>query len=262
MESYEDELVHSFKSYKLDRSADEVLAELKNGNTESIIKLATSIFKVAGSSALGLPSVPSMISSLLNAYNTIQGVSQFYNIKKHIMLFVRLDEITKKNRADLVGDLEKDVNFREQFCSTVYTLVDRATSYEKVNLTSNLVIARTEKKIDDETFFRMMHIVDKLSWYELHCCYLKHCRVTEMDELDRKKSGSSDGDYLELIMSSNGLLQVDQEIKADTRHRTWDGGNENFKLTKKKDLTMFGRKFLSYGFKNFKYDIFGTLNTQ
>ncbi len=248
MENYQDGLIESFQSFKLEASAEDVLKQIKKGNSTTLLSIATS-------AASG--EVSGIISALVESLKLISGVTQYYNLKKYVELFIRLDEASGKDRIEFTQELNENPEFREQFCATVYLIVERVSELDKIHLISNLIIARTKKNISNEAFFRMMNLVDKTSWYDLNRIYICNCDSRDLQGEDIEIYRSRDKKIIENIMEIYGLIQIDQKIKEDNtrRRNSYGGGSYKPEYIMQRTLTRtaFGDDFIKYGFVGWKY---------
>lgn len=259
-ENIESNLVRVYKSYSIDNAVKEEIDQLNSTPQKSLIKLAKSLFTVAAkaSSDSGISLIPVLIQTMINACQTIGGFSEFFRLKKFLLLLAQNDEISEKERSEFIREVETDYEFRERYCASLLSIVDRITELKKLQIIINIDIARKQKKIDNETFFRMMNLVDKLGWYELYAIYLLDCPYNKLEKSDFAQYRKLDKNYIESVCESSGILSIKTEIVESMTPQISstvfeDESGKNQEIEKTPEYSLFGTMFIHFGFKKFKY---------
>jgi len=250
MDNLENDYLETIRSFKLERAKDEILKEVSKGNINNAVNSITQIVK-SFSSGNPLP----ILLKLMNTYETLKSGISYYGLKKHIEFFVRLDEVSLDNREQFVKELEENIDLKEHYCASISMIIDRVTELEKIKVIANINIARINRDINDELFFRLMHIIDKLNWYEIHCIYLREYYHEKQlfSKADKEKEYNMDHSIIQNIMINNGLLKMKNEIK-ESRLKDFTG-KEGWYLETKLSKTNLGRIFIATAFRNFEYSI-------
>lgn len=199
--------------------------------------------------------IPELIQTMINACQTIGGFSEFFCLKKFLLLLAQNDEISEEERNEFISEVETDYEFRERYCASLLSIVDRITETKKLQIIINIDIARKKKKIDNETFFRMMNLVDKLGWYELYAIYLLDCPYNKLEKPDFDQHKKLDENYIKLVFESHGILSFKTEIVDSMMPKISstvfeEESEKNQEIKKKPKYTLFGRMFIHFGFQN------------
>jgi len=253
MEDLNQSLSESFKSYKLEVAGEELIQKLRKKPIDELIKFAESAFSV---NIGGVTAIPGFIKMLIQSYKSYKGFKEYFNLKKYLEFFIRLDETTLKQREKFSEELQQNHEFREKFCASVILITERVSEMEKVKLISNITNARIKGQISNSIYFRIIHIVDNIIWHDLHMIYLSQIHYSRLDELDLEKKSNIDSNYLHALMSNNGLMLVKRNVKFDSKRNRYNRNEkDSYIIEEKKDLTKFGIDFITYSFHNFKYGL-------
>ena len=255
MRNFEKEFLYNFRSFKLEAKGEEVLKELRSGNAEKLIELAKSLSSSFVSTITGIPDIPSYISTLIDSVKAGKGFLHYYSLEKYVEFFVRIHTIPIERREKFVKELEEDCELRERVIPVILMIVDKVSEMDKMLVITNIVNARTLYEIDNDTFFRMFHIVEQVSWPDLYLIYLKHCSLSDLDDRDRKVCLiDSNTDITKMITHNTGLAKINREVREQVKSSPYYGGKKGFTLKEDKKLTSLGKQFFTFAFKGFKYN--------
>lgn len=253
MRNFEKEFLDNFRSFKLEAKGEEVLKELRSGNTEKLIELGKSLSSSIVSTIAGIPDIPSYISTLVDSVKAGKGFLHYYSLEKYVEFFVRIHEIPIEQREKFVKELEEDYELRQRVIPVILMIVDKVSEMDKMQVITNLVNARTQYEIDNDTFFRMLHIVEQVSWPDLYLIYLKHCSLGDLDDRERKICLiDSNTDITNMITQNTGLYNIKRELKEEYNLIS-DNNKKELVLKESKKLTNLGKQFFIFAFKGFKY---------
>ncbi len=83
-------------------------------------------------------------------------------------------------------------------------------------------------KLTTTPFFRMLHIVEQVSWPDLYLIYLEHCYHDELDTKDRELSiGRYHGDMTKVLTQNIGLYNINRKIRDEENSNSY-GQKRNY----------------------------------
>lgn len=246
MHHLERDFLHNFKSFKLEAKADEVLKELRSGSVKRLIQIGEKLSESLSESV-------SPISTLVQGVKAGKGFLEYYSLKKYVEFFVRIHEVSLSDRERFVKELEENDALRERLIPVLLLVIEKVSEMDKMKVIANIINARTLYKIDNSTFFRMMHLVEQVSWPDLFQIYLKHCLYTDLLKDDKLKSKLPPYDIrrIRTLSYNTGIIDIKREFSLKPGRNNYDRETKPV-LNEVEEITQFGIQFLTFAFIGFE----------